>query len=567
MKYMTKLAFFALLAAFALGACDTGLAPVSPDFTEVNKSYHSVSGTNAITSLPLTGTFITTSNESPPSSGQYYIVVDGDDADPFVVIDFNGTGAQVPYLDAFKGNPDNATLTTSLNEFLHFYNVGIKAATDTYNAPSTPITYTVAKRENFKVWLRLSVTAANKGYVQYKIDGSKLTYKDGNTFDFDGNGIAGEPFYDDKYGTIVAVDKDDNWAPTATQAGNGSTYIEPGHQPADMAYIEWPGFDPKVPWTAVSESTEYELSVTLNNVKDVVISDYTADIASHIRLESYNGSEYVAVPLTWTRAAPYTTGKYTASIAAVPHKGIYRVRAKNGIVSKTPYKGGAQRVYYYNTYGSSYIIKPSSEGWEQLGNSVAINDKVLNQKSSGKFWSSSIEVLSGADGYNVTLVYTLDDAKVGDLGLPAAIPSDSIKLGYLADNSQVVLIPTEKIELDYSEIGNKSTIGYTPTGGDPVFVRDQLKVTLAPTVNKSFIDGLNINNDTSNNKKLYLFISDAYAFLGDYDQEAGSPVKPGKFGNAGNVSLDVEGQYYFGIYGSDDKYRQWDSASPFVPWL
>jgi hypothetical protein len=152
MNFFNKLALFAVLAALALGSCDTGLSPAKPDFTEYNKAYDSVDGRTGVSGNPF-----------PTISGN--VVVDGPGANTIITAEFRGD----LYLDAFEGDPDNDTLTTRLRSFLSFYNVA-KATADR-NIPNTPvepgITYTVVRRDAYKVYLQLSVTAANRGYVAY----------------------------------------------------------------------------------------------------------------------------------------------------------------------------------------------------------------------------------------------------------------------------------------------------------------------------------------------------------------------------------------------------------------
>jgi hypothetical protein len=570
MKYMTKLAFFALLAAFALGACDTGLAPVSPDYTEVNKSYNSVSGTNAVT-----GSNFPTLQPNY-QYGDRHIRVVGNETTPANTI-VEVTFPSNAHLDAFEGNPDNAVLATRLQSFLSFYNVAKRTAADTTtaNAPAKTIPYSVVRRTGNTVYLQLDAAAANKGIVQWKIDGSKYTYRGGNTFDADGNGVAGEPFYDDKYGRFYA--KDDSYTYNSdTYAGS----IDEFYYQAPLDGVSNAGsivvYPPSASWTGASATVTFTVAVTANDSAKPEV-DYTEDVKSHIRLETYANSAYTPVDLTWSRASS-ASNQYKA-IVTVANNSIYRIRAQNGIESKTKLGGAVQRIWFSG-------IPSDVPVWDTYQEYLFQNTDttVFNQKPSGAFWVNSpyvpedpedpddsvdygntgIQMLADDNGYNVSLVYTLNQAAIGKLGLPTTIPANSIKVGYFAegDPNKVVLIPTKNIELRYSGITNTSTIYYTDAG-KTVYTRDQLVIELAETVHQNLLYSLNVHRPTNypgSTNKVFLFISEDYSFLGD--PEGDGTIEPGKFGNFANISIDVGGVYKYGVYGLDtDASLPWGTGS------
>jgi hypothetical protein len=530
MKLLNKLAVYAALAVLALGSCDTGLSPANPDFAGINKSYSA----NGISTNKIGWSTLPPNSVIPVIAvhGGSGLKAGGNDKNTIVTVTFPAiTGKELRW-DALAGNPGNAALATKMKAFLSFFNVGKNNPAGAANTLSAPVDYTVVRREENKVYLNLALTDTNAGNLYWKLEAARYTYNGGNTFDQDENGVPGEPFYDDYYHPSPLTVRDTSGSSAST------TYKAPG----DGA----PQF-PEV--TGADIALTVEQKVWPNHKIEAVVSggvnpaeDYAAAIGSHVRLEKYNLSTraYEQVSLTW--AAEGAAGAYSAAFAA-EHEGAYRIRAKTGIVSTMEYKGGKQRVSLSVSgplFAGGSPFNAKTKGWQTLGVQQITDSSApsIEQNAGDQFWLSARKV-AGSGGLYGSLVFTLDASKTGNQGLNTPT-KDSIKLGYFAgteDESEVVLIPTKSISLRYSNPQEeKGTLQAGTT-----YYPDELVIELADTVKVEYLPPIP--------KKLYLFISKDYGYRGD--ASGAGTKKAGTFGDRANFKWPVNGEYFFGKYGSN----------------
>jgi hypothetical protein len=502
MKLLNKTVVFALLAALALASCDTGISPTTPDFTQVNRAYDAVTGSqNAV--LPGFPTVA-------PFGGS--IVVDGSASNTIVMVTFPNS-SDAP-LDVFRGDPDDTTLTTRLREFLSFYNVAPSTGFTPSAKVGADIAYSVVRREGSTVYLNLTVGLAHLGVVVYQIDASKYTYRNGLSLDADGNGEAGTGLTDNGYGRFIVRDQ----AYSAVPAGHAASIAEAVLPQGAQGQIS---IDHYTIGGWLSDEIECVLRASLTGLDLAsTTDDYTALIRDHVRLLNYANGAYNPVTLTWVRVG----NTYTATFRQKA-QGLYRVEVKNGIQTISNYYGSRQPVYFDS--GSTV-----DKGWMTYYDEISgYNNANFRQESSIPFWSS-VKGFGDSEGLNASLVFTLNfNSYIGNWGLNETIPANSVKLGYENSGKRVV-IPTKSISLRYSSPAGKSThnVGEIP-------IKDELVIELA--------DGIDL--DQLSAYSLNLFISKDYGYRGDDGDDP--PRKSGVFGDYTNIDKPVEGVYYFGSYG------------------
>jgi len=175
-----------------------------------------------------------------------------------------------PNADIFKA--EKTALESTLRGFLSFYTFDpaekFNATDDAFGKPHTLTAFNnwSLVRQNGSTF-HLNVTAAftaKSSRLVYKIDSTKYTYRDGNLMDRDGNGVPGEPVYDDVYGSLSISEAD------STYPRLPSIYpMGPGSKPGISVEL-----DDSIPYLSFSKVTDV---TTIKGDYEILYWDFGGD--------------------------------------------------------------------------------------------------------------------------------------------------------------------------------------------------------------------------------------------------------------------------------------------------
>jgi hypothetical protein len=523
MKILKKIAFLALVI-FAAAGCENSLSETSPSLGDFNRSkgFEAGSATSPANYFPL----ITGQLNVTAGAEQYILNI----VFPNVELDFlkipNGNTAATRF---------NA-IQEEMIKFLHFYS--LESRNDAYAASQHvgEIPYTVVRRDGNTIDIRLTLPPNVSSSIEAFVDPERYTFRGGQKLDIDGNGVAGEPWFDALYGYYTVT---------------GGTAITLGDRRPRS------GIELRFSWTdGLGGSTISNNTVLTDfpNFPDLYLnigyggSIYNDDvdrgsvIGAMIHIEKYNraSGSYEPLqtgPIAQSSVTPYTYG-IPIPITSIKAFDLIRVRvesdpARRGFITTGfDYYGGSQRYY------SSVDRKKRINEVESLTFSSSDYFEIP------QFWTG-IKVSADEDGFNGYIILDLDLSSGGNIGNqgiqePGADFSRYFKIGYTRDTSGVATKPDlswNKLTFIPIKSAARRYSGINPPAVDPA--PDQLRVDLDP--------GLKIESGN----RFYVIIGNGlgngYQSLGDRQPGGTTPV--GEFGDFRNVQLVIDGVSGFVNYG------------------
>jgi hypothetical protein len=528
---VNKLVLLALvLAAFAAG-CQNTLSETSPALGDLNRAQGFEVGEASSPASFYPGAGDVSGSLSVTALAER----------KFIAVTF--PDKKLDFLKTPNGNTANdfAAIEAKIKEFLHFYSLSAK--TSEYQASGqTKIDYRVVRRDGRTITFELTgLTGSVSARIEVFIDSTKYTFSNGQKIDYDGNGKAGEAWFDDFYtylpvtgatGTAAADIVQRNprrgaglafrWkygsAGTPGTPGNGGTFLTDNTGPQDLYLnISYDGFSQ----TKFNDTTDYSTAIG----SMIVVEKYDRDARTYKEISLQGVSKYG------------TANDYHLRIPEIVPFDLLRVRVINDPVTGFkvgPYYGGEQR--YYNT--------PYRESKNNTILELSARASTYESNPDTQFWTGA-QVHKDANNANVSIILTLDSGVLGNRYLGHDLPEDFakyFKIGYKNNTTSNISANPDSSWNDLTFVPIKlAAPRYSTLNPAANSIPDQLRIDLNPSFKIE-------------SGRLYVIIGNdrgrGFGYLGDDLVANPGGKKPGIFGNYGNVSLVIDGVSGFVNYGS-----------------
>ncbi|MDR1587801.1 MAG: hypothetical protein LBS57_10125 [Treponema sp.] len=517
-----------VLAAFAVTGCQNSLTETSPGLGDLNRSKGFETGAAA-----------SPASYYPNYSGAPDVT--GGSEQKSITLTFPDDRG----LD-FLNTPNGSTFTDftaidgEIHKFLHFYSLGAKANDQAASPHAGEITYKVVRRDGSEISLELSsLSASTSEEIEVYIDPNAYTFNDGQKIDLDGNGAAGEAWFDDYYHYLAVTA-----AVGTPSASIGKRNPRKGAE-FTFRWKDGPAGIAGNPGDNGTIRTDQDLYL------DIAYNGYTdfndtinrsAAINSLIVIEKYNRSRGTYEEISPRRSVEQQSdgnNNYHLQISGIMAFDLIRVRVVNDPVkgfTVGPYFGGQQR--YYNT-GITLTSDAAKKSKNNTVLRLSVEPVDYENNIDTKFWSNA-DVFRDENGYNVSLILDLDSSIVGDLYFGNSLPADFakyFKIGYLKADDYTTTTVTSNPGSSWNKLSfvpiKLAGIRYSSLNPPATAVRDQLRVDLDPDFKYE------------SGGRLYVIIGTGFGYRGD----SVPGIAPGVFGNFRNVSLLIDGVSGFVNYG------------------
>jgi len=209
----------------------------------------------------------------------------------------------------------------------------------------TPITgWTVDRRLGDTIYVKVPISTTITSHVVFKVDGTKYTYRNGLKMDRDGNGVAGEPIYDDYYQQL-----------TVSSPVNSRSYTKPGNRGWTVSLESVPTFSDDT--NTVTMTNQSVADASIYGIDTTDRETIIKSLVGGFKIEEFSGGKWSTMPVTVKYDTSY--GIYVESVT-VKHLNAYRVVFEKGSINLETSKefyGVKQRI---RIEGASDSIYPNN---------------------------------------------------------------------------------------------------------------------------------------------------------------------------------------------------------------
>jgi len=261
---------------------------------------------------------------------------------------------------------------------------------------SEPLNYRFIVRGGKSITVEASVSYSalmdNSVRLAIKINGQTYTYANGLKMDVDGNGIGGEPVYDDLYFSNGVMPGNYGWSVSLVPLSSASvTWTGALQTTNSISYI-----------TAANIHLNYINDNTLSGV--AVFEEVASLFANSIKLQKLEGT-------TWTDAATAVYDRFIDADAiifkdiAFEHDGLYRVRwtGKANIETINTFFGVKQRIAVFGSLPASQARKIQYSRTELVTGNRRFTNNNISQFEEITGGITTTFLPQGFDGSNVIL--------------------------------------------------------------------------------------------------------------------------------------------------------------------